>query len=187
MGEWLERFFSSSNSTLPAVPDWQVPDWFQKFLFWGIVLGLILWASCQLYGLLQPYFSRYWHLNALSPTRPADRATELTISHWLERSRHAQQQGNYREACRALYMAALQHLNDQALIYQEPSRTDGEYLSLVQTLAASHPYQTLIHIHEQLCFSQVEISVEVFDRCWQAYREIEGQKRERKEEKGEGR
>ncbi len=70
-------------------------------------------------------------------------------------------------------MAALQRLSDSNLIRQEPSRTDGEYLQLVQEFASSHPYQLLIQTHERLWFSQDAASAEEVDRCWQAYREIE--------------
>lgn len=174
IGEWLERIFSNGEQSDSDQPNWEIPDWLQKALFWLIVIGLILWAGWQLYKLLQPYFSNYFQFSRLSSAAASDRTTVLTASDWLSRSRQAQQQGNYREACRALYMAALQHLNDKDLIRQEPSRTDGEYLSLIQELSASQPYQTLIHTHECLCFSDAAISADVFDRCWQAYREIEG-------------
>lgn len=176
--EWLERMFARSPGDNITTPDWQIPNWLQQSLFWLVVIGLILWAGWQLYKLLHPYLSNYFRLRELSPTLTPARTPELTTSDWLNRSRHAQQQGNYREACRALYMATLQRLNDNGLIRQELSRTDGEYLNLIQgnlvpDLSASQPYQTLICTHERLCFSDAAISVEVFDRCWQAYQEIE--------------
>lgn len=177
MAEALERFFTRENQNGSQL-NWEIPDWLQKALFWLIAIGLILWASWQLYKLLQPYFSSYFRLNSLSAPLTPEPTVEPTASDWLKRSRHAQQQGNYREACRALYMATLQHLNDKDLIRQEPSRTDGEYLSLIQELSTSQPYQTLIHTHEQLCFSDSAISAELFDRCWAAYREIEGRRTE---------
>lgn len=175
MGEALERLFAREDQN-DVNFNWQLPDWLEEALFWLIAIGLILWAGWQLYKLLQPYFSSYFQPNTPTPPLPPGRTVELTASDWLKRSRQSQQQGNYREACRALYMAALQQLNDKDLIRQELSRTDGEYLNLIQdlqNLSASQPYQTLIHIHERLCFSDTTISAEVFDRCWAAYREIE--------------
>lgn len=139
-----------------------------------MVIAMITWAGWQLYKLLSPYVEAYWQLNreTLRPPRPSH-AAPLTVAEWLKRSRTAHQQRDYREACRALYMAALQRLNDAHSIPQEASRTDGEYLHLVQTLRPSHAYQMLIHTHERLCFSQTAISAETFDRCWQAYQEID--------------
>lgn len=173
ISEWLERIFARPPDSNVPTPNWQIPDWLQKGLFWFMVVALILWAGWQLYQLLQPYLSGYFHPGNLSPPLTTAPTTRLTASDWLKRSRQAQQQGNYREACRALYMATLQQLSDNSLICQEPSRTDGEYLHLIQEISASQPYRLLIQIHEQLCFSDTDISVEVFDRCWQAYREIE--------------
>lgn len=173
IGEWLERILTPKNQSNLNPPDWTIPDWLQKGLFWLIVVALISWASWQLYKLLRPYLSSYLQLNPRSPRLPLEQATELAVSDWLRRSRQSQQQGNYREACRALYMAALQHLNDKDLICQELSRTDGEYLSLLQDLSVSQPYQILIRTHERLCFSDTAISAELFDRCWEAYQQIE--------------
>lgn len=178
MEEALERIFARANQN-DGNFNWEIPDWLKKALFWLIAIGLILWVSWQLYKLLQPYFSSYFQLNSLAPPLIPEPTVELTASDWLKRSRQAQQQGNYREACRALYMAALQHLNDKDLIRQELSRTDGEYLNLIQNLqdlSTSQPYQTLIRTHERLCFSDTAISAELFDRCWAAYREIEGRR-----------
>lgn len=69
-------------------------------------------------------------------------------------------------------MAALEHLHHYDLVRQEPSRTDGEYLRLVQALPTANAYHTLFRAHEQICFSQDPISTELGDRCWQAYQEL---------------
>jgi hypothetical protein len=70
-------------------------------------------------------------------------------------------------------MAMLQRLNDSGLAPHHSSRTDGEYLQLVQQLSQPQPYQTLIMTHQRLCFSNAEVSSAVFEQCQQAYREIE--------------
>jgi hypothetical protein len=100
--------------------------------------------------------------------------SEVLIANWLQRSQKFQQQGNYREACLCLYKAMLQRLNDTGIVKDQPSRTDGEYLQLVQQLPQPQPYQTLLITHQKLCFSNAEASPSLFDECQQAYREIEG-------------
>ncbi len=91
----------------------------------------------------------------------------------LERSQQLYCQGNYREACRCLYLAILQHLHDTKVIIHKPSRTDGEYLQLLRsTVTSMQPYETLITTHEQSCFSDTEILSENYEQCRQAYREI---------------
>lgn len=178
LNEWLEHLFNQNRDNLPSF-DWQLPDPLQKALFWMMVVGAFTWIGWQLYKLLRPYWISWQRKRSLQPLfSVATPTSPLSLADWLHRSRTAQQQGNYREACRALYMAALQQLNDLHLIQQDPSRTDGEYLNLMQTLVASQPYQILVQTHERLCFSNTPISNETFDQCWQAYQQIEAMARE---------
>ncbi len=172
LSEWFERLLSGVNSEGGEAAPSPPPEWLLKAVFWFIVLGAIGWSSWQLYKLLHPYWVNYWQM--AQPRNPVSLLpSRQTASEWLRQAQTAQQQGNYRETCRALYMAMLQQLNDRGIIPQEMSRTDGEYLTLVRSLNLPPPYRVLIHTHERLCFDRVAISSEVCDRCWQAYQEIE--------------
>jgi len=179
VGEWWEL---QTSRFAPNLPDVSVPSWLDsrvvwiiaKAAFWVILALLLSWAALQIMRLLSPYF--YTLTNQLS--QPADRATktsdsELSVAGWLQRSQKFQQQGNYREACLCLYMAMLQRLNDTGLVPHQSSRTDGEYLQLIQQLPKPTPYQTLLVNHQELCFSNTEASRSVFDQCQEAYREID--------------
>lgn len=170
MGEWLERLFMATPD-----PDWQPPQQVSAGVFWLLVGGLVGWGGWQAYRRLLPALVLYWRSLQQGASRSVDaaEAADPSAAEWVQRSRLAQQQGNYREACRALYLAALQRLNDQALIPQEPSRTDGEYLRILQSFDHLQPYTVLIQTHERLCFSAAPISAEQFDRCWQAYRQLD--------------
>ncbi|GAB4365629.1 MAG: DUF4129 domain-containing protein [Elainellaceae cyanobacterium] len=174
IGEWIERIFAAGDRAGLDQTHWGIPDWLQKVLFWSIVIGLIGWASWQMWNLLRPYLAGYWQARG-DRTRFSSLpvASEKPAAEWLKQMRLAQRQGNYREACRALYMAALHHLSETNLIRQELSRTDGEYLHLLQNQPLARPYQVLIQTHEQLCFSRAPISADRFDRCWQAYQAIQ--------------
>lgn len=170
LSEWLERLFAPIGNQ--SLPNWVLPDWLLRLLFWVVIGGLASWVSWQLYQLVRPYFAV-----KIAQPKASDRQIEvdrpLTRAEWLQRSRTFAQQGDYREACRALYMAALQRLNDAEPIPHESSRTDGEYLRLIQTLPRPAPYQVLIRAHEQLCFNNADLSAIEFDRCQQAYQDIE--------------
>ncbi|HEY9626265.1 MAG TPA: DUF4129 domain-containing protein [Coleofasciculaceae cyanobacterium] len=173
-GEWLQRLFLN-DSNLPS-EKWQLPPWLLEGLFWFIVIGLVSFLGWQLYRWLSPYLAVVWRSRQPSLAVSASTPEILPVAAWLQRSRQAQQQSNYREACRALYMAMLQRLNDQNLITQQPSRTDGEYATLLHTLSTldqPQPYHLLLRTHERLCFSEADITAETYDRCWQAYREID--------------
>ncbi len=173
-GEWIElKLFELKP---PNLPHFSILPGLLDMLFWGLVLAfgtLVVWR-------LMPLLRRAWfafqrstegQAELRSPLPPPD----LTVAEWLRQAKTFQQQGNYAEACRALYMAMLQRLNDTKIALHEPSRTDGEYLRLVQSLAQSRPYRTLIQTHEQICFGNAQISDETYALCQQAYREIDGQ------------
>jgi hypothetical protein len=179
LGEWWELQTSRFSPNLPKV---SVPSWWDspilgtiaKAVFWLIVALLLSWLVVRIMRRLSPYF--YTLTNQLKQssqrtTKPSH--SELSTASWLQRSQKFQQQGNYREACLCLYMAMLQRLNDTEIAKAQPSRTDGEYLQLVKQLPQPTPYQTLLITHQELCFSKTEASRSVFDRCQQAYREIE--------------
>ena len=178
-GEWWELQTSQFS---PNRPEASVPSWLNspilwliaKAAFWLLLALLLSWAALQIVRLLNPYF--YSLRNQLS--QPDDKAretlvSELSVAEWLERSQKFQQQGNYQEACLCLYKAMLQRLNDAGIAPHQSSRTDGEYLQLIQQLPQPQPYQTLLMTHQQLCFSNAEASPSVFEQCQQAYREIE--------------
>lgn len=180
IGEWWELQMSKLSPNLPNV---SLPSWWDspviglivKVVFWLVLALLLSWATLRIMERLSPYF--YTLRNQLR--QASDRTTktpssEQSIADWLKRSQKFQQQGNYREACLCLYKAMLQRLNDTGIARHQASRTDGEYLQLVQQLPRPTPYQTLLVTHQELCFSKTEASRSVFDRCQQAYREIEG-------------
>lgn len=173
IAEWLDRLFQPSDDRDARLPNWSFPEWLLRSLFWAIAIALILWALWQLYTILRPYIGMYvlGRKGQQTPSQPA--AKPVAVSEWMQRSRSFAQQGNYREACRALYQAGLQKLDDTKLIPNQLSRTDGEYLNCLQALPNPRPYQVLIRTHERLCFSHADITAETYNHCEQAYREIE--------------
>lgn len=175
LGEWWELKTSQTLSNL-SPPSWLDSPILRQILqvvFWLIVSLLLIWTIWQLWQLLHPYiYSLTSQHSQVKDAKPAS-VRELSIAAWLAQSQKFQQQGNYREACRCLYMAMLQRLNDTGIAPHQQSRTDGEYLNLIQQFPQPNSYQTLLMTHQQLCFSNAEVSRQVFEQCQQAYREIE--------------
>ena len=174
VGEWLELQLSHFGSNLPNLPNWSLSRWSLNLIFaiaWLLVALVVFWLVWQLWRFLQPYLYSLGFQTEKS-TGISTTTTQLSQEAWLKRSQVYFNNGNYREACRCLYMAMLQRLDESAIAPHQPSRTDGEYLQLVQQLPLSQSYQTLIATHEQLCFGDVEILPENYNSCQQAYREI---------------
>jgi len=174
LGEWLNLVLFGSDRRLDDyLPDWTIPEWLLEFVFWAFTVTLAAWAGWQLYRLLMPYFNQWLVANREYVVVGTTAPEPLTpVEEWLRRSQTAQKQGDYREACRALYMAALQKLSDAELIRQQSSRTDGEYLTLLSNVPRPQPYQELVRVHEQLCFSDRPITAETYAQCQRAFQEI---------------
>jgi Domain of unknown function (DUF4129) len=172
-GEWLETQFRFQPPDVPDAPRWSYPEWWLEIAFWFVVAAIALWLLWLLYQWLSPYVERGLQGSKLMQREPRDRKVERTVAGWMKLVQDFQRQGNYREACRSLYMAMLQGLNDAKLVPHQASRTDGEYQNLVSLLPRSQSYETILRTHEQMCFGEGNISAETFNRCQQAYREIE--------------
>lgn len=172
VNEWLEYQFAKVDFEPPPLPQWQWPAELAKGLFWLIVIGLGLWFSALIYRLLWTIWQRRSQAPTVALRSPAA-PPAVPSGSWHEAERLAQA-GRYREACRSLYLAALQRLHEQRQLPHSPSRTDGEYL---QTLAAAaapqRPYWLLIRTHERTEFGGALASAETYQRCRQAYQELQ--------------
>jgi hypothetical protein len=103
IAEWLDRLLPTSNHGPNS--GWSLPEWFFRSAFWIMAALLTVWIGWQLYILLRPYLAPYWFSRSspLNPSESSITVESLSVSQWLGRSRTFAQQGNYREACRALF------------------------------------------------------------------------------------
>lgn len=182
LGEWWELQTSQFFSDMPQVslPSWlSSPIWgyIAQTLFWITLALLLIWATLQIMRRLIPYLDTLRNQQRQSiKTRENTTFRELSVAAWLAKAQKLRKQGNYRQACNCLYMAMLQKLHDRDVISHQASRTDGEYLQLIEQLPQPRPYQILLSNHQQLCFSNTEAFPSVFDECQQAYQEIEDER-----------
>jgi hypothetical protein len=178
VGEWLDYQFSRFQRSLPKLPDgWSFSPWvveLLKILFWLILALFVVWVIWRLWQEFSPYiYALLAKLNGADMLPSKANSHQTSISFLLTQAQEFHHQGNYREACRNLYLAMLQQLHEKAIAPQQPSRTDGEYLQLLtSTITAVQPYETLITTHEQLCFSERQILAENYQQCHQAYQEL---------------
>ncbi|BAY39300.1 hypothetical protein NIES2111_36740 [Nostoc sp. NIES-2111] len=177
VGEWLEYQSYRFERVLPNwSPAWKFAPWlggvlnFLSWLLLGLFVTVILW---RLWGALNPYLYAWFNIDSSGGKRARISTLDVSVANLLERSQSLYRQGNYREACRCLYLAILQHLHDTKIITHKPSRTDNEYLQLLRSAVTPiQPYETVITTHEQLCFGNAEILPENYEQCRQAYQEI---------------
>jgi Domain of unknown function (DUF4129) len=168
--EWLELQFAKT----PTYRGDPIPGWLVQTIFWLVAVGLTTWLVWQGYRWWRMCFRDRRSRSQPYRVRTTARAREaVTVAQWLQQAQAFQRQGNYTQACRALYMAMLQRLDDSQQLPLSASRTDGEYWQAIQSLPRPQPYAVLLDIHEQLCFGNAAMSLETFQRCQQAYREID--------------
>ncbi|HIK08000.1 MAG TPA: DUF4129 domain-containing protein [Trichormus sp. M33_DOE_039] len=179
IGEWLEYEFYRFDNVLPEIsPDWKLSPWLANllnFLFWLVVVLFVAVVIWRLWREFNPYIYAWLANNSDAGNARSKMSSEnLSVTTLLERSQQLYRQGNYREACRCVYLAILQHLHDTKTLLHQPSRTDAEYLQLLKlgNQTPLQPYETLITTHEQLCFGNAQMLPENYQQCRQAYQEI---------------
>lgn len=176
VGEWIEVTFSPALSK--AVNSLGFPEWLWDILVtigWIVFAFVVAWLALQIYRQLRPYIE-----SLMFPIRDRQKSklteaksSSYTVAEWLQQAQTLRSQGNYSSACRALYMALLQRLSEAELIPAQVSRTDREYLKLMAKIPSCQSCKLLVATHEQIWFSDVSISSETFERCQQAYQDVD--------------
>ncbi|MEM1310698.1 MAG: DUF4129 domain-containing protein [Cyanobacteria bacterium P01_H01_bin.153] len=173
LSEWIQLQLSQgeTNETAPP-PDFSFPPWLGPFIVWGLIIGGAIWLAWVLVQVIDQYLEN-------RQDRPAEAQVEFiappekhSVAGWLRQAQQFEREGKWREACRALYMAALQLLHDREWIAHLPSRTDGEYLRAVQQLQKPRPLQVLIRTHERSLFGGEVLAADNVQRCRHAYEEL---------------
>jgi hypothetical protein len=188
MGEGFERWISGQKpseppdtpSLPPLDPWWWPPLEFWRAVFWLIIALLALWVLWMLWQAIDSNWRGYRE-GRLNRER-GDRTPEVAVNpnRWAKQAQILARQGNYSEACRALYFATLDQLHELRWVPRKDSRTDGEYDTSVQRIApqlsprTAQAVQTLLLTHEQITFSNRPIDSENFAQCQQAYGQVSG-------------
>ncbi|MGF1520956.1 MAG: DUF4129 domain-containing protein [Leptolyngbyaceae cyanobacterium] len=175
--EWIQLQLprGEPTSTNEPPPVRELPDWLASLVQWGTVACLALLAAWLLVRMFEAFAERRRQRLQQEPVVATLQSLQEqhTSNEWLRRAKEFEQQGRWAEACRALYLAALQLLHDRSWIPHQPSRTNGEYLQAIQALQRPRPWQLLVRTHERSHFGTDALTAENVQRCRQAYQEVE--------------
>ena len=171
VSEWIEAKLRSDDRDLnfDLFPPWLAPLLVR--ITWLVLAGLLIWFG---YRVIYPYWQQ-WLAQNKQPKSELDRSIlpVYTVVELVAKSQQFQRDGDYTQASRWLYLAMLQRLNDANLIPHQFSRTDREYIQLLSMVPIVDVGEILVSIHEQLHFGNAQIARADFDRCQQAYQQIE--------------
>lgn len=175
LSEWIQLQLSRGEpDSQEPPPTFEFPEWIGRLLFWVVIAVGIVWLAWLILQIADRYLT---HRRGKSPRQPivqtVSQPKEHAVADWLRQAKQFEQQSNWGEACRALYLAALQLLHDRDWIPHQLSRTDGEYLQAIRKLKQSRPLQLLIRTHERSHFGAAPLTVENLRHCRQAYEELE--------------
>jgi hypothetical protein len=181
IGEWWENLTRKGIETADnSVPsnwlDWLNEPWFHnvvKALLWIVLAVIIVALLWLLWQEFKPYF--FWLLTGKRPDLSSPSTNDVSVSkeNWAAKAEKYYRQGDYQQACLCLYQAMLQRVDQKEIVSYQASLTDGEYWSFLRPLPSSASYQTLLDIHQDLCFGGVIASLETWQLCHTAYGEIE--------------
>ncbi len=176
-----QREYRSIQAAAPAESLWdQFLDWIWNFvtrilghaaghsrlnkvLLWGIVavlgLALVAWLVHLLFNLSLSGFSRP------RPQIPGDEAAAAGSWRELaERSRAAAARGEFREAIRILYSAAVRRIEEAGTWRADPARTHREYLRLLPVDSSDRPRLTaIITCFERVWYGHAPASANDYD------------------------
>jgi hypothetical protein len=174
LSEWIQLQLSGNDAPESPPPSFEFPAWIGQLLFWGLVAGALIWFAWLIVRAIDDYVVNRRPQPQPQPQVQWVRETAPQgVAAWLRQAQQYEREGNWREACRALYMAALELLHDRDWVPHQPSRTDGEYLQAIQPLPQPRPLQVLIRTHERSLFGGESLGADNLQRCRQAYEEIE--------------
>jgi hypothetical protein len=165
-GEWLQAKLTG------VLPKQNLPAWLisaMTYLLWFLLLAGLTWI---IYQIVNFFWQKRDRLRPVSS--PVALPVKIrTVAELLAQSQQFQLQHNYSEACRCLYLAMLQRLHDASLIPHQNSRTDREYAELLKQLPTLQNSTVMLRTHEQLQFADQSISADGFDKCQQAYENLD--------------
>jgi Domain of unknown function (DUF4129) len=166
--EWLEAKLKFGNNNQSLAP-WLISS--ISYFLWFLLIAGILWVA---YRIIQSYWPQLARQRFITTPAPVTVKT-YTLAELLAQAQRWQQEGNYSEACRCLYLAMLQRFNDAKVIPHLMSRTDREYANLLRNSPLTNSGTVLLQTHEQMQFADRPVSAESLEQCQQAYQQIDRQ------------
>jgi len=147
LSRWVSRLLSRANGPHAAA----------NFLRWGIVIVLSLICLAWLtYTLTHTSYQRF--------PAPKEATPEAPWRDWVQEARGAAARGEFREAIRMIYGAAVLRMGEAGAWQVDPSRTHREYVRLLPPDSVHRPHLNAITVcFEQVWYGRAQASVRDYE------------------------
>lgn len=164
-------------------PFWEDSAPLEAWLRWFFQGVLLVGLGFALYFLGRSLW-RWWQRRsrAASPIAISTFAERpRPVGEWLELAQNLQLAGDYRGACRALYMALLYRLQEAGWLRLQTHWTNGDYLRELEQLfqlgerspAVRRSIQHLFQVHSRSYYGAEAVDDQTLATCQAAYFEVE--------------
>lgn len=186
VGEWLEIQFQTPDQPagVDRLPQWSLPDWLGDALVWAMILGGLTWVGWRSFPPLGRWLRAHWQQrqqNSRVLDQSGERLDRFSATQWRSQAEQWAHQGNYPQACLALYRALLAQLATHQGFTLGASDTDQDckiaLRSLGQLAWSDRQWQAsdvLLELHERFCFSDRPLTQVDFQQGCGAYGELWG-------------
>ncbi|MDM7327473.1 MAG: DUF4129 domain-containing protein [Thermosynechococcus sp. Uc] len=179
--QWSEALEYAFLQLFPQQRDQPPPleTWLRWFFGGVLFVGL----GVALYFLGRRVW-RWWRGRSRSsfptPLSPLNERPK-PVREWLEVAQNLQLAGDYRGACRALYMALLYRLQEAGWLPIQAHWTNGDYLRELERLfqlgerspSVQRSIQHLFQVHSRSYYGAEAVDAETLATCQAAYFEVE--------------
>jgi hypothetical protein len=143
----------------------------------------ILQTSVCLLGIVSLFlllFAVWWRLThqpshkGLSKTAQEQKVQLLDSAAWKSQASRWAKEGNWKEACRAIYLSALRLFDERSILEFSPTRTNYEYFySLARFQKLADSFRMLAQIEEFIWFGDREAASDDYQQSLELLKEIE--------------
>ncbi len=129
-----------------------------KLLLWGVVILMgLVFLGWLIYSLTRLSLSRYSLRRARTPAEPP--SPPGTWREWVQQARAAAARGEYRDAIRIVYGAAVRRIEAAGTWQLNPSRTHREYVRLLPANSTERPpLEAITTCYERVWFGRAPAS-----------------------------
>jgi len=158
--EWLVDRISRATPEMSPSARWLVV---------GVLSFLLLLLLLHIFYLLAGSFESRRRVRR---TGDVSEATQDPLS-LVEQAKKIAAAGDYREAVRLLYVAALLRLDRAGLLSYDPSRTNWEYVEALRTNPIAAPFREFTRIADRAMYSSTPVKADDFAQAERLFGKIE--------------